>query len=104
MAEKNHIEVNLLGTSFSILSGEDKDHLDRILKYLEKHIEEAKERNPPAAPIQISIMASFYIIDTLFTERKNRANGTEIFPHEEAQEIERITSRLIAELHDVVDS
>ncbi|MDT8299303.1 MAG: cell division protein ZapA [Spirochaetaceae bacterium] len=90
----------MLGTSFTIRADEDEAYMKRILWYLERKIEETKERTPIADPVKISILTSFYIIDELLREKTR--DGREAVLPEESDEMERIALRLISEIDDAI--
>ena len=100
MAAGNRLNINVLGTSFTIRADEDEAYLKRILWYLERKIEETKQRTPIADPVKISILTSFYIIDELLRE-KTREGKNSTLP-EESEEMERIALRLISEIDDII--
>ncbi|MCG8452614.1 MAG: cell division protein ZapA [Spirochaetales bacterium] len=96
MAGGCRLQINLLGSSFAIRADEDEAYLKRILWYLEKKVEETRQRNPVADPMKISLLTSFYIIDELMRE-KSRGSKDGVLP-EEAEEMEKIALRLMSEI------
>ena len=102
MAGGNRLSINVLGTSFTIRADEDEAYLKRILWYLERKIEETKQRTPIADPVKISILTSFYIIDELLREKTREGRNTAL--PEESEEMERITLRLISEIDDAISN
>ncbi|PIE04716.1 MAG: cell division protein ZapA [Spirochaetales bacterium] len=100
MAPAARLDINILGTSFSIRANEREAYLKRILWYLECKIEETKARTPIADPMKISLLTSFYIIDELFREKAR--DGQENPLPEESEEMEKIALRLISEIDNVI--
>ena len=100
MAGGNRLQINVLGTSFTIRADEDEAYMKRILWYLERKIEETKERTPIADPVKISILTSFYIIDELLREKTR--DGREAVLPAESDEMEHIALRLISEIDDAI--
>jgi cell division protein ZapA (FtsZ GTPase activity inhibitor) len=89
---KNSVEVNILGTSFTVQSGGDPQHLHRVVEYLKKKVEEIQQKYADSTtkdPVKISLLAGLNLVDELF-----RAQGVET-TGEEAVELQRITERLI---------
>jgi cell division protein ZapA (FtsZ GTPase activity inhibitor) len=89
---KNSLAVNILGSSFTIQSGGDLQHLQRVVDYLEKKVEEIQQKYADSAtqdPVKISLLAGLNAIDELFRRR-----GVET-QHGEVVELEKITERLI---------
>ncbi len=101
MAGGSRINISVLGTSFTIRADEDEAYLKRILWYLEKKIDETRQRTPIADPVKISILTSFYIIDELLREKAR--DGREAALPEESEEMERIALRLISEIDNAID-
>ncbi len=101
MAAGSRLNISVLGTSFSIRADEDEAYLKRILWYLEKKIDETRQRTPIADPVKISILTSFYIIDELLREKAK--DGKESALSVESDEMERIALRLISEIDNVID-
>ena len=100
MAAGHKLSIEVLGTSFTIRADEDEAYLKRILWYLERKIEETKQRTPIADPIKISILTSFYIIDELLREKTR--GGRDGVLDEESEEMERIALRLMSEIDDAI--
>jgi len=96
----SHLNIDVLGTSFSVRADEDEAYLKRILWYFKHKVEETKRRIRIADPIKISILTSFYIIDELLREKDWDGRNT-VLP-EESEEMERIALRLIAEMDEVI--
>ena len=101
MAGESRLTINVLGTSFTIRADENEAYLKRILWYLEKKIEETRQRTPISDPLKISILSSFYIIDELLREKGR--DGRDATLPEESEEMERIALKLISEIDNVFD-
>jgi cell division protein ZapA len=89
---KNSLAVNILGSSFTIQSNGDLQHLQRVVDYLQKKVEEIQQKYADSAtqdPVKISLLAGLNIVDELL-----RKQGVEAAAGE-AVELERITERLI---------
>jgi len=97
----SRLNISVLGTSFTIRADEDEAYLKRILWYLEKKIDETRQRTPIADPVKISILTSFYIIDELLREKAREGRGITL--PEESEEMERIALRLISEIDNVFE-
>ena len=93
MMEKNSLEVNILGSSFTVQSSGDLEYLRRVAGYLKNKIQEIQQKyadNTTQDPIKISLLAGLNVVDELF-----RCRGRETFSGTENGEIEKITERLI---------
>jgi cell division protein ZapA (FtsZ GTPase activity inhibitor) len=89
---KNSLAVNILGSSFTIQSNGDLQHLRRVVDYLEKKVEEIQQKYAESTtqdPVKISLLAGLNVVDEMF--RKRGTGGSD----SEAVELERITERLI---------
>jgi len=90
--DKNSLAVNILGSSFTVQSNGDIQHLQRVVNYLEKKVEEIQRKYEQSAtqdPVKISLLAALNLVDELL-----RTGGVETVDSE-AVELERITERLI---------
>ena len=89
---KNSLTVNILGSSFTVQSNGDLQHLQRVVDYLENKVEEIRQKYADSAtqdPVKISLLAGLNVVDEMF-----HAGGVETAAGE-AVELERITERLI---------
>ena len=89
---KNSLAVNILGSSFTVQSNGDLQHLQRVVDYLKKKVEEIQQKYADSAtqdPVKISLLAGLNVVDEMF-----RRGGVETAASE-AVELERITERLI---------
>ena len=94
---KNSLAVDILGSSFTIQSSGDIQHLQRVVDYLKNKVEEIQEKYADATtqdPVKISLLAGLNAIDELF-----RREGVET-DHSEVVELEKITERLIDTIDD----
>ena len=83
---------DILGSSFTVQSNGDIQHLQRVVNYLEKKVEEIQRKYEQSAtqdPVKISLLAALNLVDELL-----RTGGVETVDSE-AVELERITERLI---------
>ena len=102
MAVGTRLQVDILGTSFTIRSDEDPAYLKRILWYLERKVEETRSRTPIADPMKLSILTSFYIVDELLREKTR--GGRDVVLSDESDEMERIALELISRIDDAINN
>ena len=88
---KSSLEVDILGTKFTIQSQEDLGYLERLVTHLGSTVRHIHERYPSYEPVKVSLLAALNITDELF--RCRSAQGSPEEPG--SQEIERIAERLI---------
>ena len=89
---KNSLAVNILGSSFTVQTTGELQHLRRVVEYLEKKVEEIQHKYADRTtqdPVKISLLAALNVVDELFHARRvETLDG-------DAVELERITERLI---------
>jgi cell division protein ZapA (FtsZ GTPase activity inhibitor) len=89
---KNSLTVNILGSSFTIQSNGELQHLQRVVDYLEQKVGEIQRKYAESVtqdPVKISLLAGLNAIDELL-----RGQGVEAAAGD-AVELQRITERLI---------
>ena len=89
---KSSLEINILGSSFTVQAHGDPRHLRRVVDYLASKIEEIRQKyaeNATQDPVKISLLAGLNVVDELFRSRGPEAAGSDVL------ELERITERLI---------
>lgn len=104
MKEKNQLKVTLLGTSLMIQSDEDAEHLQAVIQYFEKKIDEVKKRLPATEPIKLAVLAGLNIVDELL-KIQTQVRTQQASAHDsvnEAEEVERITRRMIQKLDNIL--
>lgn len=94
------MQINLLGTSFTIKADEDPEYVTHLLTYVEAKVKEIESSATLKEPLKISILTSLLIADELFKERqKDRQRGSN--EHEQSpdsDEVTRITREMIERL------
>lgn len=94
------MQINLLGTSFTIKADEDPEYVTNLLTYVESKVKEIESSATLKEPLKISILTSLLIADELFKEReKVRQQGTnEQEQSLDSDEVTRITREMIERL------
>ncbi len=94
--QKNHLTVNILGSTFTIVSDNDEEYLGEVVEYLIMKIEEVKQGFAKIDPLKISLLTSLNLVDELFKVKKL------IYPEEsnDSLEIEQLTERLINKIDE----
>lgn len=82
----SRVEVDLLGTSFSIQTDQDPDYVGRIVGYLRSKIKEIEDSAGTKDRLRIAILSAILVADELFRER-TRGNLSPISENRETQEI-----------------
>lgn len=78
------IEVNILGSSFTIQSRYDPRYMGEVIAYLKDKIREIQASSGAQDPLKIALLAALNVVDELLAKRG-----------ESSREIEELTERLI---------
>jgi cell division protein ZapA len=92
--KNNLLNIDILGTSFTIRSSEDPDYLEQVVWYLENKIRETQDKVPVTDPLKIAILSGFFLVDELLKEKMKKGLPYSITA-QDADEIGKITSDLI---------
>jgi cell division protein ZapA (FtsZ GTPase activity inhibitor) len=111
---KSSLEVEILGTSFTVQSDADPRHLARVVEYLKSKVKAIQVSFSHYEPMKVCLLAGLNVVDELFQARNpakpenpaelvNQAtpeNPDKLGHSEgpEAREIERITESLIEKI------
>ena len=93
------MKIELLGTSFSIQTDEDPQHLQDIVDYLKTKIQEIRSSVSTSDALKVSILAALLVTDELFKERAATKHHTM-----EAEQVQEITQRILRELEQTLRS
>ncbi len=84
------LKVNILGVNLTLKSEENPEHLKQVVWFLNRKIEEIREKHKSADQLMLSILSSIYIVDELInlknsksTDHEEKANQTDIIITEE---------------------
>jgi len=72
---KNQLHVDILGTSLTIQSEDQRDYLEQVVEYLRRRLEETRLAFRGADALKISLITSLNIVDELFKERTRVGQG-----------------------------
>jgi len=78
------VEVNILGSSFTIQSRYDPRYMGEVIAYLKDKIREIQAATGAQDPLKIALLAALNVVDELLARRG-----------ESSREIEELTERLI---------
>jgi cell division protein ZapA len=107
------LQINLLGTSFTIQANEDEEHLQKLLGYYSRIVEDVSKIDSIKTPLQTSILAGIMLCDEVYKEKSNvvamkkqgagAANGQAAAVNdEESAELERRTIAMIDKINRVL--
>lgn len=92
--KSNLLNIDILGSSFTIRSSEDPDYLEQVVWYLENKVRETQKKIPVNDPLKIAILSGFFLVDELMKERMKKGLPFSITA-QDADEIGKITEDLI---------
>ena len=92
--KSNLLNIDILGSSFTIRSSEDPDYLEQVVWYLENKVRETQKKIPVNDPLKIAILSGFFLVDELMKERIKKGLPFSITA-QDADEIGKITEDLI---------
>ncbi len=106
------LQINLLGTSFTIQANEDEEHLQKLLGYYSRIVEDVSKIDSIKTPLQTSILAGIMLCDEVYKEKSNvlamekklpdKQKGQIIPDSQESEEVERRTIAMIDKINRVL--
>ena len=104
------LQINLLGTSFTIQANEDEEHLQKLLGYYSRIVNDVSKIDSIKTPLQTSILAGIMLCDEVYKEKTNAvameksgvANSQAAVNEQESEELERRTIAMIDKINRVL--
>ena len=108
------LQINLLGTSFTIQANEDEEHLQKLLGYYSRIVEDVSKIDSIKTPLQTSILAGIMLCDEVYKEKSNvvaikkqgagapNGQAAAAVNDEESAELERRTIAMIDKINRVL--
>ncbi len=96
---KNNVNVNILGSSFTIQSEDNAEYLSRVIEDLKKRIATVQSSYPTAEPKKVLILTALNLVDEVFKLKDKQNYGID----KDIAEISKITEELIYKLEDSID-
>ena len=100
------LQINLLGTSFTIQANEDEEYLKKLLGYYSRIVEDVSKIESIKTPLQTSILAGIMLCDEVYKEKSNAVamekmkNGqVSVLDDEDSEELERRTIAMIDKIN-----
>ena len=66
------LQIDLLGTSFTIQSHEKKEYLEKLVSYYSTFIDDVKKTHSIRNPIQIAILSGIMLCDEIYKEKEKK--------------------------------
>lgn len=102
------LQVNILGVNLTLKSKEDATQLKQVIWFLDKKIEETREKHKSVDQLKLSILSSIYIVDELISLKnsKNPNNNENTLPPSDiiiTEEVDRAFQRVLEVLETTVN-
>ena len=75
MAEKNRVEVEILGQKYTIRSDEAVEYVRELAAHVDRRAREIQGGGPPQDPVRLLALSALYITDELFQARGEQAQS-----------------------------
>lgn len=100
---KGTLQIDLLGTSFSIKADEDTSYLEQILGYYKRIVNQIETGGALTDPLKISILAGIMLSDELYKAKGRSLKFQAALENNSAdEEADRITKALIEKIDKVL--
>lgn len=108
MDKDDLLKVNILGVNLTLKTADDPTQLKQVIWFLNKKIEETREKHKSVDQLKLSILSSIYIVDELINLKNNQfrkqSDGKDDMESLDVQEeIDRAFQRVIQVLDDTVN-
>lgn len=100
---KGSLQIDLLGTSFSIKADEDTSYLEQILGYYKRIVNQIEKGGALTDPLKISILAGIMLSDELYKAKGRSVKYQTALENNSVDvEADKITKSLIEKLDKVL--
>lgn len=97
------IQVDMLGTSFTIRAKEDDEYLEKLYSYYSEITNTIKVNKNIDNPLQVSILAGFTLVDELLKEKaQNIVNKEAELNRDKFKMAEKMTAEMIDKIDQVL--
>lgn len=104
MDSKTHtLQIDLLGTSFTIKVNSNPERLEKLLSYYKRIVKSVEQKGSLDNPLQIAIMAGLIVCDEAYKEKEAKIKvQTSYKSNKISNEADRITKDLIQKIDEVL--
>ena len=99
------LQINLLGTSFTIQANEDEEHLKKLLGYYSRIVNDVSKIDSIKTPLQTSILAGIMLCDEVYKEKSNvvemQKNQVQLAQNSNDAQDEELERRTIAMINKI---
>ena len=100
---KGTLQIDLLGTTFSIKADEDTSYLEQILGYYKRIVNQIENGGALTDPLKISILAGIMLSDELYKAKGRSLKFQAALENNSADdEADRLTKTLIEKIDKVL--
>ncbi len=98
------LQINILGTSFSIKASEDDEYLNKLSGYYTKLVDEIQKSGMLKSGLDISILAGIMLCDELYKEKAKNSvsNSNQGQDTQKIQKAQILTQKMINQLDSVL--
>lgn len=100
MANKGCLQIDMLGTSFTIQTDENSDYLHSLYTHYKNTVTQVEKNSGIADPLKLAIIAGILVSDELGKEKLRRQGQPE---QPDLAEAEKLTMRMISRIDQVID-
>jgi cell division protein ZapA len=75
MADKNRVEVQILGQNYAIRTDAPPEYVRDLATYVEQRVREIRGDGPSQDPVKLLALAALYIADELFRLKEDHASA-----------------------------
>lgn len=100
------LKVNILGVNLTLKSKEDDTQLKQVIWFLNKKIEETRDKHKSVDQLKLSILSSIYIVDELINLKNSKQSPDSTFPGSDmviSEEVDRSFQRVIDVLETAIN-
>ena len=95
------LQVNMLGTSFTVRAKEDDEYLQKLYSYYKEIIGTISVNKNLSDPVQVSVLAGITLVDELLKAKMK--NQSKELSDENESDAEELASRLTMEMIEKID-
>lgn len=96
------LQIDILGTTFTINAKEDSDYLNQLLNYYKQILKQVDLYAETQEPIQTAILAGIMLCDELYKEKLNLLKFKKQISTEQLEKFEKTTLQMIQKIDKVL--
>ncbi len=96
------LQINILGTSFTINAKEDSEYLKKLLDYYKTIVEQVENTAATKDSMQTAILSGIMLCDELYKEKKRLINIKNKIDNSSINEVEKITMNIINKIDQIL--